>query len=302
MTARSCLLFRKGLDHCYREFDRFRDDGPLIWVRQWTQVDCNDEEISRKALIFVSHGLGEHGGWYDELGQELAKIGFLVFSHDHVGHGKSPGLHNHVDSFKEYTSLIFEHCDEIKKNYPDLPLFLFGHSMGGAVALLAALEQPDYFDGVITSDPFVVPTKDVPSKIQQFVIKYIISRVCPQHKLRYIDSKDICRDPGMIRRFEEDPLIHPFLKAKWGVAWLDGSEKIQESLEAISFPFLALHGSADPISDVNFSRELFDKATSRDKELKIYSGYLHAPLYEPEEDRILVLQDIKQWLQKRIAT
>lgn len=46
-----------------------------------------------------------------------------------VGHGTSSGTHSHVGNFKEYTKLIFDHCDEMKKNYPDLPIFLFGHSI-----------------------------------------------------------------------------------------------------------------------------------------------------------------------------
>ncbi|XP_061187072.1 monoglyceride lipase-like [Saccostrea echinata] len=286
--------------HLSSGFERFNDGGPLMWVRKWTEVDQNSVETSRKALLFVSHGLGEHSGWYDELGSLLAGSGILVFSHDHVGHGKSPGIHNHIDDFKEYTSVIFDHCSEMKKKYPDLPLFLFGHSMGGAVAILAALENKTFFSGVITSAPFVIPTKGLPSKVELFFMKNMIARLCPQRKLFFVDSKEVTRDPDMIKRFEEDPLIHPFFKAKFGVAWLSCSEIITKNLESISWPFLAIHGDADNISDVKFSQDMFHKAKSLDKEIKIYPGFLHAPLYEPEEDRQLVFSDIKQWLEKRI--
>ncbi|XP_062574319.1 monoglyceride lipase-like [Saccostrea cucullata] len=281
-------------------FERFKDDGLLMWVRRWTELDQNSVETPRKALIFVSHGLGEHSGWYDELGCSLAEIGFLVFSHDHVGHGKSPGIPNHIDDFKEYTSILFDHCNIMKRKYPDLPVFLFGHSMGGAIAIKAAMENETFFAGVITSAPFVIPSKGLPSKVELFFMKNVIARLCPQRKLFFVDPKEISRDPDMIKSFEEDDLIHPFFKARFGVAWISCSEIITQNLESISWPFLAIHGDADPISDVKFSQDMFQKAKSLDKELKVYPGFLHASLYEPEEDRQLVLKDIKQWLEKRI--
>lgn len=56
-------------------------------------------------------------------------IDLNFFDYVLVGHGTSSGTHSHVGNFKEYTKLIFDHCDEMKKNYPDLPIFLFGHSI-----------------------------------------------------------------------------------------------------------------------------------------------------------------------------
>lgn len=46
-----------------------------------------------------------------------------------VGQGQSEGSHNHVDSFNEYTSVIFQHCNEVKEKYSDLPIFVFGNSV-----------------------------------------------------------------------------------------------------------------------------------------------------------------------------
>lgn len=85
-----------------------------------------------------------------------------------------------------------------------------------------------------------------------------------------------------------------------GKAWLDCAAKIQENLKLVSWPFLALHGDADPISDVKFSQTLYDEAPSQDKELKIYPGCLHHPVLELEEDRKQVFNDIKQWLENRM--
>lgn len=56
---------------------------------------------------------------------------------------------------------------------------------------------------------------------------------------------------------------------RFGKAWLDCEAKIQENIKLVSWPFLALHGDADPISDVKFSQTLYDEAPSQDKELKV---------------------------------
>lgn len=52
-----------------------------------------------------------------------------------VGQGQSEGFHNHVDSFNEYTSVIFQHCNEVKEKYSNLPLFVFGNSVVNTLML-----------------------------------------------------------------------------------------------------------------------------------------------------------------------
>ncbi|XP_022302768.2 monoglyceride lipase-like [Crassostrea virginica] len=282
------------------QWERFRDEGPLLWVKRWSELNENTDETSRKGLLFISHGLGEHSGCYEEFASFLSSHGFIVFSHDHVGHGESHGIHNHVESFKEYTQPIFDHCDVMKREHPNLPLFLFGHSMGGAVAILAALEKPKYFSGVITSAPFVIPTKGLPSKIEVFFLKHVVAIICPQRALHHVDPNEVTRDPIQVRKIQGDPLFHTPLKARWGKAWHDAACQILQNLKSVSWPFFAIHGDADEISDVKFSQKMFNTASSQDKEIKIYPGFLHAPLFESEEDRNSIYNDIKLWLEKKL--
>lgn len=280
-------------------YDRF-GDGPLLWTGKWTEMELDDQEKTRTALLFISHGLGEHFDYYDELGYFLVNSGFRVFTHDHIGHGTSSGTHSHVGNFKEYTKLIFDHCDEMKKNYPDLPIFLFGHSIGGAAALLAALEKPEYFKGVIISSPFVIPPKVFSSSVEMFYFKNIGARMFPQQELSQIDPNEVSRDPKKVDKIKNDPLFHTAFKAGLWKAWLDCATKLQQNFSSIKVPLLVLHGEADKIGDIKFSQNLYDEAQSQDKELKIYPGCLHNPILELEEDRKQVLEDIKQWLEKRI--
>ncbi|XP_048741718.2 monoglyceride lipase-like isoform X2 [Ostrea edulis] len=268
------------------------EDDKKIFCKHWFS------EEKPRALIFLCHGLGEHCLWYDDLAEALVHIGFYVFSHDHVGHGQSDGIHNHVDDFDEYTSVIFQHCNEVKNKYPDLRLFIFGHSMGGAITLLAATSQPDFFKGVITSGPAIVAISSM-LPIKVFVGK-ILARIMPLYKIENIQSCQISHDQEQVKRYEEDPMVHPFIRVKWGAAWLECVKKLEERMDSIEFPLLALHGDADTLCDVKGSQILYDKAKSEDKEIKIYKGLYHSLLLELEEDRKKVLNDILEWLKKRM--
>nr|XP_022298401.1 monoglyceride lipase-like [Crassostrea virginica] len=170
----------------------------------------------------------------------------------------------------------------------------------GTIAILAALERPNYFNGIITSAPLVIPTNGFPSKFKIFHLKYVTGNLHPERVLSHIDPTQITRDPVQRKKLTDDRLFRTPIKARWTKAWYNAVGEILQNLKSLSLPFFAFHGDADQISDVKFSQKMFDKARSCDKELKIYPGFFHAPLYESEENRKQVLNDIKLWLEKRI--
>lgn len=83
----------------------------------------------------MSHGLGEHLEWYNELGMLLAENGYMVFGHDHLGHGLSEGSRGYIETFDTLISHVMSHVSKIKMENQGVPCFIFGHSMGGNVAL-----------------------------------------------------------------------------------------------------------------------------------------------------------------------
>ena len=108
------------------------------------------------ALVFISHGYAEHlSPYYDGLGEACAARGLICFGHDHVGHGKSPGGRTEVAEMENYVGPVVEACERKRKEHPDLPLFLFGHSMGGLVALMAGIKNPNLFDGLLLTAPLL---------------------------------------------------------------------------------------------------------------------------------------------------
>merc|ERR1711860_314543 len=101
-------------------------DGQELFCRIWKNPNTEP-----RALVFLCHGYGEHCGTvYDSfISQQLIKDDYLVFAHDHVGHGKSEGDRVHIDHFSVYCRDVWQHITEMKEKHPGLPVFIYGHSM-----------------------------------------------------------------------------------------------------------------------------------------------------------------------------
>ena len=111
---------------------------------------------SPRAMMFITHGYAEHiSPYFDGLGKACGASGILCQGHDHIGHGSSPGGRTEVRSLREYTAPVLAACKRMRSEHPDLPLFLMGHSMGGLIALTAALTSPALFDGLLLTGPFL---------------------------------------------------------------------------------------------------------------------------------------------------
>ena len=88
-----------------------------------------------KGIVQISHGMAEHSNRYARFAMELCKQGYAVYISDHLGHGKSVanadelgffgdnGVESVVEDLKQLTDIA-------RQEYPDLPFFIFGHSMG----------------------------------------------------------------------------------------------------------------------------------------------------------------------------
>ncbi|XP_052086433.1 monoglyceride lipase-like [Mytilus californianus] len=275
------------------------NNGKKLYCRYWNEEQQADNSSTR-GLVFICHGAAEHCLYYTELAMYLIENGFYVFAHDHVGHGQSEGDRVHVETFDTYVNDVFQHVDEVKKNFPDnTPIFIIGHSMGGTISVLCGLERPDYFNGVILIGPALIPSPDAASPVKIFLGK-IAAKVLPQLCVIKLDSKDLSRDSAVVKKYDDDPLVwHHGLKARWGVSFLKAMDTIKEKQSTIEGPFLTLHGDEDKLCDVEGSKKFYALAKSTDKEIKVYKGHYHQLHNELEEDKKVVLEDIKNWLIKR---
>eukprot|EP00118_Oscarella_pearsei_P002637 m.11107 g.11107 ORF g.11107 m.11107 type:complete len:298 (+) comp22978_c0_seq2:162-1055(+) len=254
-----------------------------------------------KAIVFVSHGLAEHVMCYDNMANALVEEGYLVVGHDHVGHGRSEGERVDCEDFHWYVRDVLQHVKIIKERYGEIPIFNFGHSMGGTIALLALLEEPDLFRGTIVSAPFVITFDNEAPAYKRFLIR-CVAKIAPQRELSSARPSKLIllgqgRDPEVVKATLEDPLMwQGDMKARWAVCIFDASANLLSQLGDITGPVLVLHGSGDKLVNCEGAKLLHEKAQSKDKTLKIYDGYTHHLVREPEEFSSVVMKDMTEWL------
>ncbi|XP_028638796.1 monoglyceride lipase isoform X4 [Grammomys surdaster] len=270
-------------------------DGQYLFCRYWKPSG------TPKALIFVSHGAGEHCGRYDELAQMLKGLDMLVFAHDHVGHGQSEGERMVVSDFQVFVRDVLQHVDTIQKDYPEVPVFLLGHSMGGAISILVAAERPTYFSGMVLISPLVLANPESASTLKVLAAK-LLNFVLPNMSLGRIDSSVLSRNKAEVDLYNSDPLIcHAGVKVCFGIQLLNAVSRVERAMPRLTLPFLLLQGSADRLCDSKGAYLLMESSRSQDKTLKMYEGAYHVLHKELPEVTNSVLHEINTWVSHRIA-
>lgn len=106
------------------EFNWTNDNGNKIYAIEWPVT-------AARAVIGLIHGVGEHCRRYDHVSKFFAKNGIAVVAYDRQGYGRSEGRRGHAAKYSEYIDEVAHLLIECERRYPDLPAFLYGHSMGG---------------------------------------------------------------------------------------------------------------------------------------------------------------------------
>ncbi|XP_043715881.1 caffeoylshikimate esterase [Telopea speciosissima] len=297
-----------GIDHCL-----FKLPSDVLETNELYEVNARGLEIfckswlpktsPLKALVCYCHGYGDTCTFFFEgIARKLASSGFGVFAMDYPGFGLSEGLHGYISSFDAIVDDVIEHYSKVKENpeYRNLPSFLFGQSMGGAVALKVHLKQPNAWDGAVLVAPMCKIADDmVPPEFWKNIL-IGVAKFLPKHKL--VPQKDIAemafRDmkkraltPYNVIAYKDRPRLGTALEL------LKTAQEIEKRLEEVSLPLLILHGEADIVTDPSVSKALYEKARTQDKKLCLYEGGYHALLEgEPDEMMFQIFNDIISWL------
>ncbi|KAI4352223.1 hypothetical protein L6164_006496 [Bauhinia variegata] len=256
-----------------------------------------------KAAVFYCHGYGDTCTFFFEgIARKLASSGYGVFAMDYPGFGLSQGLHCYIPSFDRLVDDVIEHYSKVKANpeFHSLPSFLFGQSMGGAVALKIHLKQPKEWDGAVLVAPMCKIADDMvpPWLVTQILIG--VARIFPKKKL--VPQKDLAEAAFREKKKREQTAYNVIAykdrpRLQTAVQMLHTTQEIEWRLEEVSLPLLILHGEADTVTDPSVSKALYEKARSSDKKLKLYKDAYHSLLEgEPDEMIIQVFTDIVSWL------
>ncbi len=256
-------------------------------------------EGAPRACIVLVHGLAEHSGRYTRLIEQLVPQNYAIFGLDHVGHGKSEGTRVFVRAFSEFTSALETFIAHVHDSYPQLPLFLYAHSVG---ALIAANTLLDY-DIDVAGSIFSGPCVKVPTSVSAATVTMakILSRLAPKLGISAVDARGVSRDPDEVRAYIDDPLVYSGkTTARLACELLKAMRRVHTEAVQITVPALILQGGCDSIVDPDGAVMLYDAIGSRDKTLKVYDGLYHEIHNEPEHQR--VLSDVAAWLEEQRRT
>jgi alpha-beta hydrolase superfamily lysophospholipase len=267
-------------------------NGHRLHARQWLPDD------TPRAHIVIAHGIAEHGDRYAHTAAVFTQHGYAVHAFDQQGHGHSEGERLYTDSFDDYRDNLVTYLERVAQGAENRPIFLLGHSMGGAVVAYAAVTWPLAVAGIILSAPALKPGDAIPPLLVKAAKP--LGRWFPHLPTTVAEPHAISRDPQVIARYLADPLIPSDpVPARTGAEWLRAIGVITERAEAFSHPLLIFHGTADRLTNVEGSLQLYALAGSADKTLKLYDGLYHECLNEPEQDDVRAL--ILAWLDQRIT-
>ncbi|WOJ92522.1 alpha/beta hydrolase [Congregibacter variabilis] len=263
-----------------------------VFYRRW-----NVE--SPRAVALMVHGLGEHSGRYQHVAEALAARSIASFAPDHPGHGLTPGHRCFINKFAEFYPALDTLREQIEADYPGVPCFIIGHSMGGLIAGNYLLENQSRFAGAAFSGAaFEVPVP--PSGIAIFINR-ILASIVPKLGALQLDASEVSRDAEVVRRYQEDPLVHSGkITARLLVELFAAMDNLEKRRSDIALPVLVMHGEGDVMAAVSGSQHFFDSVGSLDKTLRLYPGLYHEIFNEPEQAQ--VLGELVDWLDAHIQT
>ncbi len=248
------------------------------------------------AAVVIMHGLRDHSARYDPLANALVEAGVAVHAFDLRGHGKSDGARVWVEAFDDYVDDLDAFLKLVATQVPGKPLFLFGHSMGGAIATLTTLTRKPVLAGLVLSAPALTPGEDVPPFL--ITLTRLVASVLPLLPVLKLPDAAFSRVPAVVAAMVADPLIENGPgPARTASELLKALGRIGASMEQLTTPLLLLHGTADKLTNPQGSKSLHARAASTDKTLRLYEGWFHDLAHEP--DAAMVVTEIVDWVESR---
>jgi alpha-beta hydrolase superfamily lysophospholipase len=259
------------------EFHWKNEEGLRIYGVDWR---VNDP----RAVIGLIHGLGEHCRRYDHVAAFFNERGIAMVGYDRQGFGRSEGQQGYARSYGSYLDGVAQLMVHCERRYPDVPVFLYGQSMGGQLLLHYLIHRKPNLRGAIATSPHIAEAFR-PNLVVVAVGK-LMRHLRPTFTLdNQLDITQLSRDPQVVENYRNDPHNHSKLSSQVGIDLLERAQFLQQYSGGLSVPTLLLHGNADGITSFSASKAFAERNAG--VEFRGYDGYYHELHNEPGYDAVL---------------
>lgn len=286
-------------------------------VTGWIYPPATEKAVG---ILQICHGMCEYIGRYERFISDMVQEGFVVCGHDHIGHGESSepedyGYFGPKDGYRNLVQDLHTMTGIVKDEFPELPLFLFGHSMGSFVSRLYLSKYTDELSGVIicgTGGPNPLYNLGIPAC-------GLVAAICGEkHRSKMLDrmafgsfnkkfqqrtDKDwLTRDDEIVDRYRKDEKCMFLFTVSGYKELLKLSKKANQSkwYESLdrNLPMLLISGDMDPVGNYGTGvKKVYEKLQYTgisDVSMKLYPGARHELLNEINYDE--VFDDILHWI------
>ena len=265
-------------------------DGLRLSTRSWVP------RCDPLATVAIVHGFGSHIGRHERLATDLARGGYAVHGYDQRGHGFSPGERANVKRLEVLFDDLAAFVREARATHDGAPLVLFGHSLGGLLALRSVQERLVEPDLLILSAPLLRITGTPPRPIARLLTA--LARPFPRLPTRAIDPRTISHDPAEAEAYRLDPSVyHGPAKLRIATEMARHGEIALAAASRVRMPTLLLHGKDDRLVEPGPTGQL-ERALPH-ASLRLYADAAHDLFHDAQKERVTA--DVLAWLQARLS-
>ncbi len=249
-----------------------------------------------RAMVILVHGVGEHIRRYEGWAGLFTEAMIGMAGVDLPGHGCSDGKRGHIRSYAITDEMIDILLSECRKTFPGIPLFLYGHSLGGGIVLDYLIRKNPDVRGAIVTSPWLKLTFE-PDRMK-VRLAGIMKNVLPS----FVQSsglvvEHISRDAGVVEQYRKDPLVHGLISVALFHSAMSAASDTLKNASGLKKLLLLMHGTGDQICSHEGSREFAEKTPLA--EVRLWEGAYH----ELHNDycRHEVFDTIRSWIEDKLS-
>lgn len=252
-----------------------------------------------QAIICTVHGFAEHFGRYEHVAAYLTSQGYGLIGFDLRGHGRSEGRRAHAPNLDALLEDVRSFIALISEKFPQVPLFLYGHSMGGnIVANFILKNKPSYLQGVIITSPWL-RLAFTPPAIKLWLAN-VMSKIYPQFtEKNELNGKELSHDEEIGKAYNADPLVLHTITVRLFTEVTKAGVYAVAHASKFGLPLLLMHGTGDNITSHKASQEFAAKVPQNLITTEWWTDMRHE--LHNETMKAQVLAKIGEWVKERLV-